>query len=420
MFATKFSIDWSDYLRTVTPTSTHKYTLADPVVFVQKIEYLKRMNELLAKTPDRTLINYVVIQYLKSWLPVLSKPHTDVIDEFLAKSQHYVPTRADRCVAFVKSKMPVAVGAMFARATSSEKIKPAASEILNETVEAFKSTIESNTWMDKQTKKAIMSKVNRMERRVSHSEILMSNRKLDDYYFHKNLMLSADLPFPNLVDEIDRINSVNAYKSLRGDANRSDVCTNPFDISVHYDFNINRIVIPSAALHPPFFGLNYPRAYNYGAIGYIIAREMLRGFDHKGKDFDAEGNYVQWLPDNKVQTINKRVSCLSELFGKADGNGKDDEKSLENIATSEGLKLAFKALSVPGNVPKHVSPTTTAETYLILGDCEVARLVKQTVVSYGQARNSRGHQILSSGGKNRDEKQISPEYLLGESSLSFS
>ncbi|EYC01743.1 hypothetical protein Y032_0105g3715 [Ancylostoma ceylanicum] len=240
-------------------------------------------------------------------------------------------------------------------------------------------------------------------------------------------MLSADLPFPNLVDEIDRINSVNAYKSLRGDANRSDVCTNPFDISVHYDFNINRIVIPSAALHPPFFGLNYPRAYNYGAIGYIIAREMLRGFDHKGKDFDAEGNYVQWLPDNKVQTINKRVSCLSELFGKADGNGKDDEKSLENIATSEGLKLAFKvntseceALSVPGNVPKHVSPTTTAETYLILGDCEVARLVKQTVVSYGQARNSRGHQILSSGGKNRDEKQISPEYLLGESSLSFS
>ncbi|EYC01747.1 hypothetical protein Y032_0105g3715 [Ancylostoma ceylanicum] len=187
MFATKFSIDWSDYLRTVTPTSTHKYTLADPVVFVQKIEYLKRMNELLAKTPDRTLINYVVIQYLKSWLPVLSKPHTDVIDEFLAKSQHYVPTRADRCVAFVKSKMPVAVGAMFARATSSEKIKPAASEILNETVEAFKSTIESNTWMDKQTKKAIMSKVNRMERRVSHSEILMSNRKLDDYYFHKNV-----------------------------------------------------------------------------------------------------------------------------------------------------------------------------------------------------------------------------------------
>ncbi|EPB72907.1 peptidase family M13 [Ancylostoma ceylanicum] len=203
-----------------------------------------------------------------------------------------------------------------------------------------------------------MSKVNRMERRVSHSEILMSNRKLDDYYFHKNLMLSADLPFPNLVDEIDRINSVNAYKSLRGDANRSDVCTNPFDISVHYDFNINRIVIPSAALHPPFFGLNYPRAYNYGAIGYIIAREMLRGFDHKGKDFDAEGNYVQWLPDNKVQTINKRVSCLSELFGKADGNGKDDEKSLENIATSEGLKLAFKIMGAKIDSPDKAFATS--------------------------------------------------------------
>ncbi|RCN52705.1 hypothetical protein ANCCAN_01081 [Ancylostoma caninum] len=132
-------IDWEGYLRMVTPTSVHDYILANPVLFVQNMSYMKRVNELLAKTPHRTLINYVIIQYLKSWLPLVGKPHTDVIDvgnmltffscvfnvigqvkEFLDKSQLYVPTRADRCVALVKSTMPMAVGAMYARAVSSE------------------------------------------------------------------------------------------------------------------------------------------------------------------------------------------------------------------------------------------------------------------------------------------------------------
>ncbi|KIH56579.1 peptidase family M13 [Ancylostoma duodenale] len=158
-------------------------------------------------------------------------------------------------------------------------------------------------------------------------------------------MLSADLPFPKLVDEIDRINSVNAYKSLLSNADRSDVCINPFDVSVYYDFSLNRIVIPTAALHSSYFGLNYPRAYNYGALGYIIAREMLRGFDHQGKDFDAEGNYGNWLPGNKIENFTKRMSCLSEKLEKE--NGEDvDGKSLDYIATSEGLKLAFKTMVI--------------------------------------------------------------------------
>ncbi|RCN52704.1 hypothetical protein ANCCAN_01080 [Ancylostoma caninum] len=197
----------------------------------------------------------------------------------------------------------------------------------------------------------MMLKVNRMDRMVSYPDMLMSNKELDYYHFHKNLILSADLPFPKLVDEIDRINSVNAYKSLLSIVNRSDVGTNSFDVNVHYDFNLNRIVIPSAALRAPFFGLHYPRAYNYGAIGYIIAREMLRGFDHRGApvflrfwiDFDAEGNFVNWLPGNKLENFTKRMSCLSEKVGKANANGKEvEDKSLDYIATSEGLKLAFK------------------------------------------------------------------------------
>ncbi|EYB97842.1 hypothetical protein Y032_0136g1956 [Ancylostoma ceylanicum] len=49
-----------------------------------------------------------------------------------------------------------------------------------------------------------------------------------------------------------------------------------------------------------------------------------------------------------------------------------------------------KALSVTGNVPKHVSPITTGETYLILEACQVARLVKQAVHTYvfGCPRNN--------------------------------
>ncbi|EYB86503.1 hypothetical protein Y032_0277g1102 [Ancylostoma ceylanicum] len=50
--------------------------------------------------------------------------------------------------------------------------------------------------------------------------------------------------------------------------------------------------------------------------------------------------------------------------------------------------MGIERLSLTGSVPKHVSPITTGETYLIVEACQVVRLVKQTLLAFFSSSNN--------------------------------
>ncbi|ETN72973.1 hypothetical protein NECAME_13667 [Necator americanus] len=105
--------------------------------------------------------------------------------------------------------------------------------------------------------------------------------------------------------------------------------------------NDDQQMVPTAVLQPPLFGRSFPRAYNYGTIGYMVAREMLHGFYNRGLNFDEEGNYVNWLSNETVTDLNTRTSCLAERLGRG-GTGDWNRTLYEKVAASEGLRLALK------------------------------------------------------------------------------
>lgn len=43
------------------------------------------------------------------------------------------------------------------------------------------------------------------------------------------------------------------------------------------------VVFPAGILQAPFYDKRAPKAINYGAIGMIVAHEILHGFDTTGK-----------------------------------------------------------------------------------------------------------------------------------------
>jgi len=54
---------------------------------------------------------------------------------------------------------------------------------------------------------------------------------------------------------------------------------------------------------------------NYGAIGFVIGHEITHGFDDQGRQFDKEGNLVDWWnPSTKDQYL-KRSTCIIEQYG---------------------------------------------------------------------------------------------------------
>ena len=68
----------------------------------------------------------------------------------------------------------------------------------------------------------------------------------------------------------------------------------PQTVNAYYNPLANEIVFPAAILQAPFFDPESSDAENYGGIGVVIGHEMTHGFDDQGRNFDAEGNMVNW------------------------------------------------------------------------------------------------------------------------------
>lgn len=54
---------------------------------------------------------------------------------------------------------------------------------------------------------------------------------------------------------------------------------------------------------------------NYGSIGSIIGHEITHGFDDEGRQYDLNGNLVDWWnPETEKQFLLK-TQCIIEQYG---------------------------------------------------------------------------------------------------------
>jgi putative endopeptidase len=51
----------------------------------------------------------------------------------------------------------------------------------------------------------------------------------------------------------------------------------------------NEFILPNAVLQKPFIDLSKKISYNFAYIGFIIAHEIIHGFDAHGSLFDENG-----------------------------------------------------------------------------------------------------------------------------------
>lgn len=54
---------------------------------------------------------------------------------------------------------------------------------------------------------------------------------------------------------------------------------------------------------------------NYGAIGYVIGHEITHGFDDQGRQFDSDGNLVDWWQENTKKAYLEKARCIIEQYG---------------------------------------------------------------------------------------------------------
>ena len=66
------------------------------------------------------------------------------------------------------------------------------------------------------------------------------------------------------------------------------------EVNAFYRPSQNTIQVPAAWLQGFHFSDDRPMVMNYGATGMVVGHELTHGFDTKGKQFNWEGNMVDW------------------------------------------------------------------------------------------------------------------------------
>lgn len=77
--------------------------------------------------------------------------------------------------------------------------------------------------------------------------------------------------------------------------------------------------IPAAFLQGDIFNSNWIREpameyLNYASLGFILGHEMTHGFDTLERQFDADGNWVDWWTNETEKIFQDKTECLVNQY----------------------------------------------------------------------------------------------------------
>ncbi|XP_072174793.1 neprilysin-1-like [Diadema setosum] len=337
-------IDWPRFFDILLP-NVSKPIANDEFIINKEPEYITQVIQLIRETSNKTLANYMLWRVTQSRILNLGKKFQDVNDDFRAVL--YGVTSDDarwrRCVDDINGAMIFATGRMYVRENFAGESKNNTLRMIKYLKRAFKEMLKVNEWMDEQTKQVAAEKCDAMQELVGYPDWLFDDQRLNDEY--KTLNFSRDDYFGNIVRYLEWSAHDN-LKKLREEVDRDGWLIGPAVVNAYY--RSNQIVFPAAILQPPFYHADLPWYLNFGGIGMVIGHEITHGFDDRGRQYDKDGNLVQWWSNSSIAAFKDRAQCIVDQYtgyvmpeNDMNLNGKMTQG--ENIADNGGLKEAFKA-----------------------------------------------------------------------------
>ncbi|XP_063233227.1 neprilysin-1 [Bacillus rossius redtenbacheri] len=336
-------LNWLEYLGAFLDASVRD---AEPVVSYA-MPYFVQMGRILQRTDRRVVHNYVLWRLAMSIMP-------HMIDEYQQRSVDFKKilmgilserNRWSQCVEWTNKKLGMAVGALFIRDNFNQESKETALEMIHTIRQAFNELLVENHWMDDDTRAVAKEKADAMNERIGYPELLTDKEELSKEYVMLNV--TEDQFLVNIFNVL-RYDAHHNLQKLRQPVDKDKWSTEPAVVNAFYNPNKNDIVFPAGILQPLFYSQHFPKSLNYGGIGVVIGHEITHGFDDKGRQFDKDGNMMQWWNNATVRAFRERAQCIIEQYSRY----KLDEVGLfvngrmtqgENIADNGGLKQSFRA-----------------------------------------------------------------------------
>lgn len=306
----------------------------------KQINFYKDMSEALRNTTVDEQKYYLAFNLLSAAAPYLSDDFVDADFEFYGKvmsgKQEQQP-RWKRSLNTVNSALGEAVGEMYV-----EKYFPASSKekmltLVGNLQTALSERINGLEWMSNTTKAKAQEKLAAFTVKIGYPDKWRDYSGLeikDDSYW-------ANVRRSNIFDMAYQLADVDKP------VDKSRWHMNPQTVNAYYNPTTNEICFPAAILQPPFFNPDADDAVNYGAIGVVIGHEMTHGFDDQGRNYDKDGNLIDWWTAEDAVRFKERADKLVDQYDQIividtlHANGRFTLG--ENIADHGGLLVAHQA-----------------------------------------------------------------------------
>ncbi|XP_027621231.1 membrane metallo-endopeptidase-like 1 isoform X4 [Tupaia chinensis] len=341
--------NWTLFIQTVLSSVKIKL-LPNEEVVVYGIPYLQNLENIMDIYPARTMQNYLVWRLVLDRISSLSQRFKDARVNY--RKALYGTTveevRWRECVSYVNSNMESAVGSLYVKEAFPGDSKSMVRELINKVRAVFVETLDELGWMDEESKKKAQEKAMSIREQIGYPDYILEekNKHLDEEY--SNLNFSEDLYFENGLQNL-KAGAHRSLKKLREKVDQNLWIIGAAVVNAFYSPNRNQIVFPAGILQPPFFSKEQPQALNFGGIGMVIGHEITHGFDDNGRNFDKNGNMLDWWSNFSAQHFREQSECMIYQYGNyswdlADEQNVNGFSTLgENIADNGGVRQAYKS-----------------------------------------------------------------------------
>ena len=328
------AIQWAKYFELMGVKDVKQVILTEPKVMAVA-------QKLMSTLSEQDIKYYVAGLIIKSSTSVLSDDFVNANFDFygrLLNGQKEQKARWKRALGFPNSLLGEAVGELYVSKYFAGESKAKMLKLIDNLRKALATRIANLTWMNDTTKINALVKLNSFTVKVGYPD------KWRDYS-----KLTID-PAKSLYDNVAAATYVETLRNLEKfgkPVDKSEWDMTPQTVNAYYNPTTNEICFPAAILQAPFFDVNADDATNYGAIGVVIGHEMTHGFDDQGRNFNADGNMVDWWTAGDSKRFTAAAEKLAAQFdqitvvGDLKANG---HLTLgENIADQGGLRISYDA-----------------------------------------------------------------------------
>lgn len=277
---------------------------------VETPSYFEKLGGLLSKTERITYISYGFWRITADAIDFLPSSVRGRHQEYLRQTTGITVSepRWVKCVETTVKYFPDAVSALYAKQHSMDdgkldKIREHISEIAANLKLAVKGMVDQVDWMDEATKTASLMKIDNMTVQVGFPENITEDQEITRQYKSKR---PVEIKEDNFYETTRILNIAYGTHSKLGKTGKSQQdLSSKFlpSFKAEYSPSDNTITVPIVLLNH-FFHENTTSYNNYGQIGLVIARNMIR----------AVMDPSEWTNETAVMFA-KKAECVVELYG---------------------------------------------------------------------------------------------------------